>query len=197
MLLLTFARALAFQVRREPRLVCAFQADGAAQIGAAPEAMNVAGLCRLPGLLVLECNGFGLTVPTAAQVARAEVTVRIAGSGPAVGVDALLVLRDGHERRPRTSLLAYGRHRRRWQKGSRVRFAAPCCLLPPVLLDEFEPNARRPTMSTDPTRWPSRSWPTFRAYPRWSWRRPGRIRSSTRAASSPSGSRPRGCGTSS
>jgi len=88
MLPVAVGQALAFQVRGEPRVVCAFLGDGAAQIGAAHEAMNLAGLWRLPVVFVIEHNGFGLTVPTAAQSAVAELAVRARGYGmPGLSVD--------------------------------------------------------------------------------------------------------------
>ncbi len=81
MLPVAVGQAFAFQVRGEPRMVCAFLGDGAAQIGAAHEAMNLAGLWRLPVVFLIEANGFGLTVPTAAQSAVAELATRAAGYG--------------------------------------------------------------------------------------------------------------------
>lgn len=88
MLPVAVGQALAFQVRGEPRVACAFLGDGAAQIGAAHEAMNLAGLWRLPVIFVVERNGYGLTVPTAAQSAVPELAVRAAGYGmPGATVD--------------------------------------------------------------------------------------------------------------
>lgn len=88
MLPVAVGQALAFQVRGEPRVVCAFLGDGAAQIGAAHEAMNLASLWRLPVIFLVEDNGFGLTVPTAAQSSVTELAVRAAGYGmPGVTVD--------------------------------------------------------------------------------------------------------------
>lgn len=88
MLPVAVGQALAFQVRGEPRVVCAFLGDGAAQIGAAHEAMNLAGLWRLPVIFLVEHNGFGLTVPSAAQSSVPELAVRAAGYGmPGTTVD--------------------------------------------------------------------------------------------------------------
>lgn len=81
-------QALAFQIRREPRVVCAFFGDGAAQIGACHEAMNIAARWRLPVIFLCESNGFGLTVPTAEQSSVADLAARAAAYGmPGTMVD--------------------------------------------------------------------------------------------------------------
>lgn len=71
-------QALAFQVRKEPRVVLACFGEGAAQIGACHEAMNVAALWRLPVVFYCEHNGYGLTVPSAAQSSVADLGARAA-----------------------------------------------------------------------------------------------------------------------
>ncbi len=69
-------QALAFQVRREPHVVLACFGEGAAQIGACHEAMNVAALWKLPVVFFCEHNGYGLTVPAAAQSSVPDLAVR-------------------------------------------------------------------------------------------------------------------------
>lgn len=58
--------------------MCIF-GDGAAQTGICHEAMNMAGLWKLPVVFVLEHNGFGLTVDTDMQSAVGDLSVRAAG----------------------------------------------------------------------------------------------------------------------
>jgi len=74
-------QALAFQCRGEERVVIAFFGDGAAQIGACHEAMNVAALWKLPLVFLCEHNEYGLTVPAAEQSSVADLAVRAAGYG--------------------------------------------------------------------------------------------------------------------
>jgi TPP-dependent pyruvate/acetoin dehydrogenase alpha subunit len=69
-------QALAFQIKREPRVVLACFGEGAAQIGACHEAMNTAALWKLPVVFFLEHNAYGLTVPAEAQSSVADLAVR-------------------------------------------------------------------------------------------------------------------------
>lgn len=88
MLPVAVGRALAFRVRGEPRVACAFLGDGAAQIGAAHEAVNLASPWRLPVIFLIEHDGFPPTVPNAAQAAVPERAMGSAGYGmPGVRVD--------------------------------------------------------------------------------------------------------------
>lgn len=81
-------QALAFQVRKQPNVVVTFLGDGAAQIGAAHESMNVAALWKLPVVFVCEHNAYGLTVPAREQSSVADIVARAAGYGiPGVLVD--------------------------------------------------------------------------------------------------------------
>ncbi|WGD28340.1 thiamine pyrophosphate-dependent dehydrogenase E1 component subunit alpha [Ancylobacter sp. WKF20] len=71
--------ALSMQVLgRKGVALCVF-GDGAAQTGICHEAMNMAGLWKLPMVFVLEHNGFGLTVPSEVQSAVPDLSVRAAG----------------------------------------------------------------------------------------------------------------------
>ncbi|MBL8696728.1 MAG: thiamine pyrophosphate-dependent dehydrogenase E1 component subunit alpha [Alphaproteobacteria bacterium] len=74
-------QALAFQVRKRPNVVVTFLGDGAAQIGAAHEAMNVASLWKLPVVFVCEHNEYGLTVPAREQSSVKDIATRAAGYG--------------------------------------------------------------------------------------------------------------------
>jgi len=60
--------ALAFKLRREPRVAVAFFGDGATNTGAFHESMNLAQLWRLPALFVLENNGWAESTPAEQQL---------------------------------------------------------------------------------------------------------------------------------
>jgi acetoin:2,6-dichlorophenolindophenol oxidoreductase subunit alpha len=74
-------QALAFQVKKKPNVVVAFYGDGAAQIGACHEALNVAALWKLPVVFVCEHNEYGLTVPAKTQSSVKDLVSRAAGYG--------------------------------------------------------------------------------------------------------------------
>ena len=73
--------ALAFQVRGLPNVAMAVFGDGAAQTGICHEAMNMAGLWKLPVVFLLENNQYGLTVRQEVQSPVADLAVRAAGYG--------------------------------------------------------------------------------------------------------------------
>lgn len=80
--------ALSMQVRGEAGVAMCVFGDGAAQTGICHEAMNMAGLWKLPVVFVLEHNQFGLTVPSEVQSPVADLSIRAAGYGiPAMVVD--------------------------------------------------------------------------------------------------------------
>jgi len=88
MIPVAIGQALAFQVRREPRVVVCFFGDGAAQTGACHEAMNTAGLWKLPVVFVCEHNAYGLTVHARDQSSIEDIALRAAGYAmPGVTVD--------------------------------------------------------------------------------------------------------------
>jgi pyruvate dehydrogenase E1 component alpha subunit len=60
--------ALAFKLRREPRVAVAFFGDGATNTGAFHEAMNLAQLWKLPAVFVLENNGWAESTPAQQQL---------------------------------------------------------------------------------------------------------------------------------
>lgn len=71
--------ALSMQVKGSANVaVCVF-GDGAAQTGICHEAMNMAGLWKLPVVFVLENNQFGLTVPTDVQSPVQDLSMRAVG----------------------------------------------------------------------------------------------------------------------
>lgn len=80
--------ALAEQRLGTGRVTVVFFGDGTANRGQFHEALNFAGLHRLPIVFVCENNGWGLSVPTVASTAVADIAVRAAGYGfPGVMVD--------------------------------------------------------------------------------------------------------------
>ncbi len=79
--------ALAFQMRREPRVAMTWFGDGSTANGQWHEAMNVAGVRRLPVVFVLENNQFAYSTPNRGEFAVDPVE-RAAGYGfPGVKVD--------------------------------------------------------------------------------------------------------------
>jgi len=59
--------ALAFQMRREPRVAMTWFGDGSTANGQWHEAMNVAGVRRLPIVLILENNQYAYSTPNALE----------------------------------------------------------------------------------------------------------------------------------
>lgn len=80
--------ALSNQILGNDNVAMCIFGDGASQTGICHEAMNMAGLWKLPVVFVLEHNKFGLTVPTAVQSPVDDISIRAAGYGmPSVIVD--------------------------------------------------------------------------------------------------------------
>ena len=75
--------ALAFKLRKEPRVAVAFFGDGATNTGAFHESMNLAQLWKLPVLFVLENNGWAESTPATQQLPLAveEMGQRAAAYG--------------------------------------------------------------------------------------------------------------------
>ncbi len=80
--------ALAFRLRREPRVaVCVF-GDGATSRGDVYEAMNLAGLWRLPVVFVCADNQWAISVPRSAQTAAETLAQKAIACGfPGIQVD--------------------------------------------------------------------------------------------------------------
>ena len=80
--------ALAFQMRREPRVAVAFFGDGATNIGTFHESMNLAQLWRLPIVFVCENNRWSESTPQSQHQPIRDLTQRAAAFGMhAVHVD--------------------------------------------------------------------------------------------------------------
>src|SRR3954464_15611603 len=79
--------ALAFKMRHEPRVAMTFFGEGSTANGQWHEAMNFAGIHRLPVVFVLENNQFAYSTPTELEFAADPVS-RAKGYGfPGVSVD--------------------------------------------------------------------------------------------------------------
>jgi len=80
--------ALSIQVRGGHNVALCFFGDGAAQTGICHEAMNMAGLWKLPIIFVLEHNEYGLSVHHSVQSPIEDLSKRASGYAiPAVRVD--------------------------------------------------------------------------------------------------------------
>src|SRR5438105_7615456 len=87
MALVTCGLALAFQMRKEPRVAMTWFGEGSTANGQWHEAMNVAGVRKLPVVFVLENNQFAYSTPNDREFAVDQV-VRAQGYGfPGVKVD--------------------------------------------------------------------------------------------------------------
>ena len=80
--------ALAAKMRGEDTVVIVYFGDGASSVGECHEAMNFAGVHRLPVIFFCENNGYAISVPRSRQMAVDNVASRAAGYGmPGVVVD--------------------------------------------------------------------------------------------------------------
>jgi 2-oxoisovalerate dehydrogenase E1 component alpha subunit len=85
--------ALASKLRGESQVATVMMGEGASNQGDVHEALNFAGIHRLPMVLLVENNGYAISVPAAKQVAVRDVAVRAAGYNmPGVIVDGTDVL---------------------------------------------------------------------------------------------------------
>src|SRR4051812_3194281 len=80
--------ALAFRVRNEPRVALGWFGDGGSARGDAHEAMNFAGVRRLPVVFVLDNNGFAYSTPAHLEYGVTHLAERAAAYGfPGIVVD--------------------------------------------------------------------------------------------------------------
>ena len=80
--------AMAFKIRREARCAVAYIGDGGTSEGAFYEALNLAGVARLPVIFVVVNNGWAISVPVAAQTAAGTLAQKAIAAGiPGVQVD--------------------------------------------------------------------------------------------------------------
>jgi TPP-dependent pyruvate/acetoin dehydrogenase alpha subunit len=87
MALVTCGLALAFQMRREPRVAMTWFGDGSTANGQWHEAMNVAGVRKLPAVFMLENNQFAYSTPNDHEFAVDLVKRAEAYGFPGVKVD--------------------------------------------------------------------------------------------------------------
>lgn len=73
--------ALSIQLLKQDRVAMVVFGDGAAQTGICHEAMNMAGLWKLPVIFLLENNQYGLTVRQEVQSPVQDLSIRAAGYG--------------------------------------------------------------------------------------------------------------------
>jgi acetoin:2,6-dichlorophenolindophenol oxidoreductase subunit alpha len=80
--------ALAFKMRKEPRVAVAFFGDGATNIGTFHEALNLAELWKVPAVFVCENNHYAESTPSKQQLPIEDLTKRAEAYGmTAVKVD--------------------------------------------------------------------------------------------------------------
>jgi acetoin:2,6-dichlorophenolindophenol oxidoreductase subunit alpha len=80
--------ALAFKMRKEPRVAVAFFGDGATNIGTFHEALNLAELWKVPAIFVCENNHYAESTPSRQQLPVEDLTKRAEAYGmTAVKVD--------------------------------------------------------------------------------------------------------------
>ncbi len=87
MMLVATGMAMAFKMRREARCAITWFGDGSTSRGDFHEAMNWAGVQRLPVIFVLENNQYAYSTPTASQFAVDPVERAAAYGFPGVSVD--------------------------------------------------------------------------------------------------------------
>lgn len=73
--------AYAFQYRREPRVAVAVFGDGATSKGDFYEALNLAGVWRLPAVFVINNNQWAISVPRARQTAAETLAQKAIAAG--------------------------------------------------------------------------------------------------------------------
>jgi len=87
MALVAMGMALAFKIRREPRIAMTYFGEGSTANGQWHEAMNFAGIHRLPVVFVLENNGFAYSTPNELEFAVDPVERAATYGFPGVSVD--------------------------------------------------------------------------------------------------------------
>lgn len=85
--------ALAAKIRGTGQVAVAIMGEGSSNQGDVHEALNFAAIHRLPFVLIVENNGYAISVPVERQVSVKDVAMRAAGYGiPGVVVDGTDVL---------------------------------------------------------------------------------------------------------
>lgn len=73
--------ALAFKLRREPRVAVCFFGDGASSKGDVAEALNIAGVWQLPVLFVVTNNEWAISLPRSRQTAAETLAQKAIAAG--------------------------------------------------------------------------------------------------------------------
>ncbi|MEW5912606.1 MAG: thiamine pyrophosphate-dependent dehydrogenase E1 component subunit alpha [Thermodesulfobacteriota bacterium] len=90
---LAVGAGLSIKLRKTDQVVVSFFGDGASNRGPVHEAMNMAGIWRLPVIFCVENNGYASTTPVARACSVPDLALRAAGYGmPGVTVDGNDVL---------------------------------------------------------------------------------------------------------
>lgn len=80
--------ALAYKMQRKANVVVALTGEGSTSLGFWHEAVNFAGVQKLPIIFVVENNGYAESVPASLQTAVEDISVKAAGYGiPGITVD--------------------------------------------------------------------------------------------------------------
>lgn len=86
--------ALASRMRKENAVVMNYIGDGGCNVGEFHEGMNMAGVMKLPFIMIIENNQFSYSTPNAKQFAAKQLSDRAIGYGmPGVTVDGTDVLK--------------------------------------------------------------------------------------------------------
>lgn len=100
--------AYATKLRKEDAVTIVYFGDGATSKGDTHEAMNFAGIYKLPVIFLCEFNGYAISVPQSKQMAVENVAVRAQGYGfPGVTVDGNDIL------------AVYGATKEAWERARR------------------------------------------------------------------------------
>lgn len=85
--------ALAFKIRKEPRVALTYFGEGATSTGGFHEGMNMAAVLAVPAVFICENNKWALSTPADRQFAIDDIADRAAGYGmPGVVVDGNSIL---------------------------------------------------------------------------------------------------------
>ncbi len=80
--------ALAYKMQRKPNIVVALSGEGSTSLGFWHEAVNFAGVHKLPIIFVIENNGYAESVPVALQTAVEDISVKARAYGiPGITLD--------------------------------------------------------------------------------------------------------------
>ena len=174
--------ALAFRVRNEPRVALGWLGDGGSARGDAHEAMNLAGVRRLPVVFVIDNNGFAYSTPAHLEYGVAHLAERAAAYGfPGQVVDGTDVVavyraaRDGVERARRRRRADAARARHAADGGARsarrrvLRAAGAARRLARARSDRAAAGAPAGRWAVSSTRLPTRRC-AARSRARWTWR---------------------------